>query len=904
MLYKNILMKIRRSFGRYISILIIVLVGVGFCSGILATSPNIIKTGDEYFKEQNLMNFKIVSTLGLTEDDVKAIESLEEVKDVYPSYSLDVLNEGKPIRVHAFEKSINEPLLVDGRLPEKGNECVGDSKTYNIGDKITITSDVSEDMKNLEFTVVGTVDSVLYLTDNYGSTNIGDGKLSSFIFVNKENFTIDVYTEIYVIASWNESVTAYSKEYDSLSSKLNDTFVAMKTERENARYDEIYNEANDEILENEAKLNDERAKGEKELADAKRELDENAVAIENARDEIAQNEALMQMAGITDPSLEAAKLELDENAEKVYEGYIEYEENLDKFNTEIKDAEEKIADGKKELSEIERAKWNIFDRELIADYNILRVGTNTITSIAVVFPIFFMLIVMLMTSNTMARMIEEERGELGTLTSLGYGDKNIVSTYLFYVLSASILGIVAGFFIGCSIIPKIIYACFNFYLPELNIDYDLKTFLFIFIFATAVMILVTVISCNRELKQKPATLLRPVPPKNGQRILIEKIVPIWKHLSFTWKVTMRNMFRFKKRGIMTIVGVAGCTALILMGFGIKDSISGVAEKQYGEIIRYDNFMVLTDETESIDEELENILEKEKIESPVLIKQSAFKLDQNGESMDFFLIVPEDEEIFYKHYNLKKVESDDSIKLSDDGVIITQKLSEVFGAQKGDSISVKDSENNPYTLIVSDITENYASNYVYMNKNMYDNIFEESVIYNGIVSTFKGDEKNLAQNLIDSELVLNVVFTSDLLEKTIESNNSLNSVIVLIVVVASLLAIIVLYNLTSINISERKREIATLKVLGFNDVETNQYIYREAIILTLISIAIGLGLGVVLHGALIGFIEGADSVFFKNVRPMSFIWSALITIVFSLIMQVVTYFKLKDIDMIGSLKSVE
>ena len=879
--------------------------GVSFSSGILASSPDITDTADDYFKKENLMNFKIVSTFGLTDEDVDAIKSLNNIETVIPSYSLDVLNEGKAIRIHALEELINRPTLINGRLPQKDDECVADSKTYKLGDKIKITSDVSEKMKNTEFTVVGIVDSSLYFSHHgYGSTNIGDGKLWSFIFVNRDNFTIDFFTEIYVIASWNISTTAYSKEYDKLSSNLNDEFIRIKSDRETARYEKIYNEANDEIIENEAKLNDEKAKGEKELADAKLELDDNAILIQNAKDEIEQNEAMMITLGITDPSLDAAKTEVLENEEKLNDGYKEYNENSDKFNVEIKDAEEKIADARKKLSEMERPKWNIFNRELISDYNIIKIGTNTIASVAAVFPIFFMLIVMLMTSNTMARMIEEERGELGTLTSLGYDDGNIISTYLLYVISASAPGILVGFFAGCSVIPRFIYACFNFHLTPLKINYDLGTFAFIFIFAISVMILVTVISCNRELKHKPATLLRPVPPRNGQRILIEKISPVWKHLSFTWKVTMRNMFRFKKRGIMTVIGVAGCTALLLAALGLRDSISGVAEKQYGEVLRYDDLMVLKDETKSIDGKLKSVLDMEKIQDPVLIKQNAFKLEQNGNSMDFFLIVPENEELFYRYFNLKSVGNGRNIELSDDGVIITQKLSDVFGVGIGDFIEVKDADNNPYTLKVIGAIENYTMNYVYMNKNMYNKVFEKPAVYNVVISDFKGDEKNLAKNLIDSELVLNIVNTCDVLEKTIENNNSLNDIVILIVVVASLLAMVVLYNLTSINISERKREIATLKVLGFNDLETNQYIYREAMILTFISIVVGLILGVVLHHIVIGFIEGMDSVFFKNVTFMSLIWSTLITFVFSLIMQIVTYFKLKDIDMIGSLKSVE
>ncbi len=896
-------MKIKRSFGRYISLFIIILVGIGFCSGIQSSSPDIVTTADDYYKNHNLMNFKIVSSMGLTNEDVNVLKSLENVDAVFPSYSLDVLNNEKTIRIHAIE-DVNTVKLIDGKMPENDKECLADSKSYKIGDKITVTSDVSEKLKNTEFSVVGTVDSVLYMTDNYGNTTIGDGKLSSFIFVNKDNFILDVYTEIYILTTWNKNAIAYSKNYDDLSSKLNDELVKIKPDREEARYEEIYNKANDELSENETKLNDEKQKGEKELSDAKLELDENAKKLEDAKAEVSQNEAMLEMMGMTDPNLEQAKVEISENEKKLEDGFKEYNENLDKFNTEIRDAEAKIIDAKKDISEIEKPKWHIFDRSVVADYNVIKAGTDTITSIATVFPIFFILIVMLMTSNTMTRMIEEERSELGTLASLGYEDRNIISTYLLYVISASSFGILAGFFIGCTTIPKLIFACFNFFLPPLHINYDMTMLLMFFIVGLLVMVLVTVISCNKELKQKPATLLRPVPPKNGETIFLEKIKPIWKSLSFTWKVTMRNMFRFKKRGIMTIIGVSGCTALLLAGFGIRDSISGVYEKQYGEIFKYDDFIVLKDETENIDENLEKLLKDEKVTDPALIKQTAFKCETDKRSLDLFMIVPEDEEMFYKHYDLKSILTNINIKLNNDGVIITQKLAEVFKINIGDEIAVKDNDNNSYTFKVSEIAENYTMNYLYLNKDMYNEVFKKPASYNAIVANFNGYEKELAKNLIDSDLILNVIFTSDVLEKAIEGNKSLNNIVILLVVVASLLAMVVLYNLTSINISERKREIATLKVLGFTDNETSQYIYREAMILTLISIIVGLALGVILHHSIIGVIEGIDTVFFKNVHRISFIWASLITVAFSLTMQIITYFKLKDINMIESLKSVE
>ncbi|HBM80739.1 MAG TPA: peptide ABC transporter permease, partial [Clostridiaceae bacterium] len=849
---------------------------------------------------------------------------------------------------------------------------------------------------------------------DYGNTTVGDGKLSSFIFISRDNFTMDAYTQIYITAIGTKNIDTYSKKYDDIASQLNNELVKLKPERENARYEEIYNKAADEINRNEAKLNGEKAKGEKKLTDAKIELDANAAKLNNARAQLVQSEAKLrknidiqnakfkdaqsqiangrnqidaelqkngiakeelgskinelnsaiqymkkQQSSLPADSQEYAKLsaqidqysasyegllklqssidtldtrekqlnqgiaefnlqiadaknkifkgknELEINDKKLNGGYNEYNKNLATFNAKMTDAKVKIQDAREKLSTIEKPSWIILDRDTaVAGYSDLKSGTNTVTSVARIIPLFFILIVILMTSNTMARMIEEERSELGTLTSLGFNDKGIISTYLLYVLSATVLGTITGFFAGCTIIPKIIYTCFQYILPPLIIRYNIAELLVILTAAVALMSFVTVLFCNRELKQKPAALMRPVPPKTGQSIMLEKVGFVWRRLSFTWKVTIRNIFRYKQRVLMTIIGIAGCTALILAGFGIKDSINGIAQKQYGEIFKYDDLIVLKNNVKNINGDLESLLEKEQIKDPALIKQTALTCESNIKSLDTYLVVPENEKTFYKYFNLKSTVNRTRTALDDNGVIISQKISDVYKVGKGGKINVKDADNNSYTFIVSDVAENYMQNYIYMSKNLYGKIFEKSASYNMIASDYNGNKKNVAKHLINSDLIASVNFKDDILQRAIQGNTGLNNVVVLLVCIASILAVIVLYNLTSINISERKREIATLKVLGFTDGETNEYIYREAFILTLISIGVGLILGIGLHHFVMGFIEGDTVVYFRNIKWLSFVWPSLITMAFSIIMQAVTYFKLKKIDMIESLKSVE
>mgnify|MGYP000844607220 FL=1 len=785
LLFKNILIKIKKSFGRYISLFIIVMVGFGFFIGLNEASSDIINSVDKYYKAHKLMDFKVVSTIGLTDKDVKAIESLKGIQDVVPSHSLDVLEENKAIRVHEIENSVNTVKLVRGRMPKTDRECIADSRKYKVGDKITIDSDTGKKLKNTAFTVVGTVKSPLYVDTDYGNTTIGSGKLTSFIFVNKGNFNMDVYTEIYITASGTGNVRSYSQKYDVISKRVNDELIKLKPKMENA-------------------------------------------------------------------------------------------------------------------------KWYIYNRnDAVTGYKNLKGAADTITSVAAVFPLFVILIVMLMTSNTMARMIMEERKEVGTLASLGFKNAHIILTYLFYVLSSTVLGTITGFFIFGNIIPNIIYSTFGkFILPPLTIQYDITSLLISLVVVAALMTGVTVFFCSRALKQQPAVLMRPVPPKNGQRILLEKIGFIWKHLSFNSKTTMRNIFRYKPRVLMIIVGVAGCTALLVTGFGIKDSINGIAEKQYGEIFKYNTLITLKNDTADIGGDLKGLLAREKVGNPLLLRQETLKAGSDSQSLDTYLVVPENENLFGKYYNLTSQLTENSIKMNDGGVVITQKLAEVLKIGRGGTIKVRDADNNLYSLKVSDVAENYMQNYIYVSKNLYGKTFGKDVSYNVIAANCGQNKDMLAKNLLKDGSVINVTFRDDVLQQAGSGNKSLNNIVVLLVVVASMLVIIVLYNLTSINMSERKREIATLKVLGFNDRETNQYIYRETFLLTLISIGVGLLVGIPFHRFVIGAIESDTDVYFKNIHAASFIWSSLIIMLVSGIMQIVTYFKIKKINMIESLKSVE
>lgn len=802
MLLKNSIKKIKKSFGRYLSLVFIILIGVGFYTGIIKSIPNIRDVQTEYYNDKNAMDIKIISTLGFNDDDILALKELDDISVAVGSFSLDTLVNDDVVRVHALEEDINRVLLIDGRMPSSNNECVADDAFYEVGDKIVINNDSSNDLRVLEYEVVGTVYSPLYTGNEYGSSDIGNGKLYSFVYVLKDNFLSDYYTEAFISIDTKNDIP-YSDSYNEDVSDVIHKLENVKKERLSVRIDEIVKQS---------------------------------------------------------------------------------------FGMITKDS-------------LSNHDWFIMDRdEAIASYSILGSQYTQVTTIANIIPIFFIIIVALMTSNTMARMITEERGEMGTLLSLGYSNSKVISTYLWYVLSATLSGAIIGYFVGTITLPQLVYNCFPIYFPEIEYRFD-SFLLFISVFVSSIlMICVTIYSCFKELRQKPAYLLRPEAPKSGKKILLERINFIWSKLSFSMKITIRNISRYKNRVLITLIGTAGCTFLIMLGFALRDSISMVGTKQYSDLFKYDNLIILnsniTEMTDELTKEFSGLIDDE-----LLISQASYKAINDEDNLDVYVVVPEEEKLFYEYYVLRDEKSSKSLSL-DDGIIVTPKIAERFGVEVGGILTIEDSSKKQYKFRINGITENYVSNYIYMNKDMYHEIFDNEVTYNVVVSKNIAKNDEVARNLLDSGKILSINFSDDLLKTANEMVNGLDEVVVLLVVISCMLAFTVLYNLTSINISERTREIATLKVLGFRDNESNEYIYRETMITVIVGIIVGLFITPPLHSIVMDFLEVDTLVFLKSIKIQSYIYAAVLTFVFAVIMRIFTYFKLKKINMIESLKSVE
>ena len=661
-----------------------------------------------------------------------------------------------------------------------------------------------------------------------------------------------------------------------------------------------------EIESNKNKINNELSSAEKELNKTKKALDSAKKEIDNGYKELEKGKKeLSSRESSLNNQFAKAEKEIEDGKKEIEDAKETLEKEEKKFNEEIKDAEKEIEDAKEDIEGIKEGKWYIFDREDDTGFSSFIDSINSMNNIATLFPIIFYLVAILISSTSMSRMVEEERGDIGTLKALGYSNLRIINKYIAYSLLSTVLGGIIGMFIGFILIPTVVWENYSiiYYLPEfypkLRFSYGILGTVIAVICITGS----TVHSAYKELKDEPSSLMRPKSPKMGKKVILEKIPFIWKRLNFSSKTTVRNVFRYKKRALMTIIGISGCTALILAGFGLRDSIKDIAEYQYGRVFEYDLVVSLNKE----DEELVNLVKNSDIvESVSLTDSLSGSISAEGIKRDTSIIVVENTEDFKNVANLRDIDSGNIIDLSNEGVLISDKLASLLEIEKGENITLTDSDNNEFEYKVLGIVENYIGHYVYINKDLYESKENDFNINTLFIKYKEGNNDNEAfeEMLLDDNSVTSITVVENSLEHVRDLLKSLDLVVMILIVSSALLAFVVLYNLANVNISERVREIATLKVLGFYDKEVDNYINRESIILTCIGIVIGLIAGVFLTGFVISTCETENMRFARNILLHSYIYSILITSVFSIIVNFATHFVLKKINMVESLKSIE
>lgn len=663
---------------------------------------------------------------------------------------------------------------------------------------------------------------------------------------------------------------------------------------------------------------DKFASGDEQIAAAEAKIRASEAELSSAASQIASGRSQIEAAKNTitekETSLAQAEAELADGRAELESGRKEYETQKADAEKELADAQIKIDDAKVEVDKIEDQEWYVNDRDVLAEYTSYGENADRMRAIGEVFPELFFLVAALISLTTMTRMVEEERTQIGTLKALGYGKGAIAGKYLMYAFLATMGGSIFGVLIGEKLFPFVIiysYQIMYTHLPHIVTPYQWDYALMATGAALACTLLATFYACYKELTAQPAELMRPPSPKEGKRILLERVTLIWKHLNFTWKSSIRNLFRYKKRFFMTIAGIGGCMALMVVGFGIRDSIMCIGTIQYQEIQVYDGMIYLSssvteDEVQQIKnamdgmDKMDRYIEMEMTREPI-------SLSVDGSTEDVYLCVPEDKDKIEDFMNFRSRTTGEVYHIQDDGIILTEKMANTLDVSSGDTIYLgADGEEKEVTI--TDVCENYMQHYVYMSPELYQELYGEEPEYNNILFDLKdASAQELSQageELLKYDGVMNVTYTNSIEDQLNTMLQSLDLVIVVLIVSAGLLAFVVLYNLNNINITERRRELATLKVLGFYDMEVSSYVYRENIMLTIFSIVVGIVLGALLHRFVITTVEVDAVMFGRVVKWQSYLYSALFTTAFSLFVNWVMYYKLKKIDMVESLKSVE
>lgn len=1096
-LVTDTLREVHHTFPRFLSLLVLSALAVCFLAGLRATAPDMKLSADAYFDQQNLMDLHIASTLGLTQEDVDAIAEEEGVASVQGAYTIDALvpmdNQEMVVKVLSYsgEGDVNQPALVEGRLPEGEDECLVEPlflelSGLSIGDTISLDTgerDYADVLSVEEVTIVGTANSPLYIALDRGSSTLGTGSVDAFLILPVESFTMDYYTDAYLLAEGASELETYSDEYEELVDQLAQQLEPLSKERSALRYDEASQaisdaeeelaqaeeEANQQLTDAEAEITSSRQElddAKKQLEDAKKQLDSGeaqyaagmeqlesgwqaldaasleledgkeqyeqgqtayqaalalyqiqAAAVERQLETQAELEASTQArtqatqaalqaateAALEDPlsymevynrvyeetyqsvydtayaqayaqaqenssqwqglqtskaqldqtkaqldaakaqlnqgeieyragvrqlessqrQLEASREELDqgwedyetglqqwEDGEKAYqEGYESYTQSRQEAEDQLKDGRKEVEQAKRDLTLLEDGEWYILDRNTNTGYVSYSMDADRIANLAAVFPLIFFLVAALVSLTTMTRMVEEQRTTIGGLKAMGFSRGSIAIKYVGYGFLSSVIGAVLGLAVGLTLLPWIICTAWSamYTIGDIHYSFEAATSLLAAGAAVGTVTLAALLACFSTLAATPAQLMRPKAPPVGKRIFLERITPLWRKLSFHYKITLRNLFRYQKRFWMTVAGIGGCAALIVTAFGVRGSIMGVMEEQFDVLYHYSAQVGLVDEITPLElEEVEDTLsESGLVDDSLACRVETVTAQSESYTLDCYLQTTPSQEELSRFVELRHRTDDVPVTLPDDGAVITEKMASLLGVEVGDTITL-DGESR-VTITVADITEHYVQHYIYVSDTYYETLFGEAPTANTVLVDFPVEESGageLESQLVSLDGVSSLTLLSDTADTFSSSMESVDYAVILIIFCAAALAFVVLMNLTNINITERLRELATLKVLGFYNREVSAYIYRENAILTVFGVLAGMVLGKFLHQWLILTVE-VDMVMFDRVLDLSsYLWAAVLTVVFSLAVNLTARRKLRDLDMVEALKSVE
>ena len=1064
-LLTDFIREVRHTYSRFLSILLLSALAVAFLVGLRATAPDMEYTADNYYDSHHLMDGYVMSTMGLTQEDLQALAQADGVDQVEGAWSVDATAVDSIVSMRSMPEELNLLNVVEGRLPQQADECVTEQMLLTalgleIGDTLTVTLDEADQdsLTRTSYTIVGTVQSPLYVGTDRGSTTLGSGSIDAFVYIPGENFDLDVYTTAYFTGDGMEALNSYSQAYADQLSALVDSLDPLAQERASLRDEEVRSEAQkelddarseladaqkelddakkklddaraeldsgwadyesglatleQEIKDGQAKLNaarsqleesqtryeqgkvdyqeglaqyqdgqtayednlaqldaqqEEVAKGYEEYYDAlkpfegtpmydqmveqlapqKAKLDEAAAQIQAGYQQLAQVKTQLEeskaeldaaQAQLQDAAqqldtgwaeyqsgqqtldqeeargrsqLAEAKAELDDGEAEYQKGLEEYQQAKADAQPELEQAQADIDQGQKDLDAMATCEWYVLGRDTNSGFVSYSQDAERVDNLSSIFPVIFFVVAALACLTTMTRMVEEQRTQIGSLKALGFSRLAISQKYIGYAFVASLVGGLIGLGVGATLIPAVIANAFQIMYAIPGLDYKMQLPLFVLAVLAAVACTTgaALWACLSTLIDTPANLMRPRAPKAGKRVFLEYIKPIWRRLSFTWKVSMRNLFRYQKRFWMTVIGIGGCTALIVTGFGLHESIFDVLDKQFDEISLYDATVGLDEDlTEEQKQGIENYLDgEEAVADYMFTYQQMMDASTTGTSYDVYLFAVDDVEEFGRFVDLRHRSDHSPVELDGSGVVIDEKLSELLGVSVGDTITLEGDQR--VEAVVADITENYVYHYVYLTRDLYTQLYGEDYQNNVMLLAYQDgmgvDVSNqTSETLMKMDGVASYSYIATIRDSFEDSMDAINYAVVIIIVAAAALAFVVLYNLTNINITERRSELATLKVLGFYDGETTAYVLRENVFLTIFGVILGLVLGRFLHSWMVLTVEVDLVMFGRTAPPYAYVLAAALTALFSLIVNVAAHFRLKKIDMVESLKTVE
>lgn len=924
---KNIFRNVRGSITRFLSILFIVALGSGFMAGLAATSPDMYDTADKYMDDYNMYHADVKSVVGFSQEDAVAIAALDGVNETMPakvqdmvlSATVDGANKSYTSRVYSFVKTglssqtdtlaampINAFRLVEGRLPLSDNECVVQSSAgkylggnLSVGSILTVSDEnasyesLCDNVSSQTLTVVGLVESPTCISITQEPTQVGTGTVSLDVYVCTDYFKFDYYTDVYVTLNGAKQLSCFENDYEKLVDSFADKAVELgKTQMEMRKQAAI-------------------AQAQEQL-DSLFRLEEMLQGSLEAMRQLREDEQLRLQQ-----TLQMAELVKDTDSE--LSGMLfKIAESMQNSATDVKiaSAEKALAEMQQtantanaQIEYLKKANWTVYRRTDSIGFSAYESNVGKVAALSKIFPVFFFVVALLVALTTMTRLVEENRGQIGTMKALGYSGAQVLGEYLGYALAASLLGCILGFSVGFKLFPKAISSAYSmmFNIPACVTSFRWEIVAWVAPITIGSIVFATVWAGWSEFVSSPANLMRSKAPAAGKRILLERMPFVWKHLPFTGKVTCRNIFRYKKRLFMTIIGVAGCTALLVTGFGLKDSINDIVDKQFNQIYRYELTVMTLDESWQKDSALIDILnDSGKVSSWLPIKDVSGSVSCSDKKQQVTLCVPQRYDDFDKFITLRNRKSGDAIAFPQDGVVLTEKLCEQLGVGVGEEVSVENADGVVAKAKVVGITENYVTSFAYMSSKTYKELFGVQATFTNILCVVPQgvDELQLATELMSTGSVLYANASQTLRNNFDNSIKSIDGVILVLILSAGLLSMVVLYNLTNVNICERRKELATIRVLGFHKIEVQRYIFREINILSFLGSLVGLVLGVWLHSFVVKTVEVDQVMFGRNIYFWSFVISLAITVVFTLLVNLVMSRKINKVDMVEAMKANE